>query len=40
VIEGTDWVGYVAGCCTTLAFAPQVLRTLRRRSTRDISTGM
>lgn len=35
-----EWVGYVAGLCTTLAFAPQVVKTLRRRSTGDISTGM
>ena len=35
-----EWVGYVAGLCTTLAFAPQVVKTLRRRSAGDISTGM
>lgn len=35
-----EWVGYVAGLCTTLAFAPQVVKTLRRRSASDISTGM
>ena len=35
-----EWVGYLAGLCTTLAFAPQVVKTLRRRSAADISTGM
>lgn len=35
-----DSVGYVAGICTTAAFLPQVLKTLRSRSTRDISLGM
>ena len=35
-----EWVGYLAGLCTTLAFAPQVLKTLRRRSAGDISTSM
>ena len=35
-----EWVGYVAGLCTTLAFVPQVVKTLRRRSAGDISKGM
>lgn len=35
-----EWVGYVAGLCTTLAFAPQVVKTLRRRSAGDISPSM
>ncbi len=35
-----DIVGYLAGICTTAAFAPQVVKTLRSRSTRDISLGM
>jgi MtN3 and saliva related transmembrane protein len=29
-----------AGCCTTLAFVPQVLKTWRTRHTDDISLGM
>lgn len=33
-------VGLVAGCCTTLAFVPQVLKAWRSRSTRDVSLGM
>jgi len=36
----SDLVGYAAGICTTAAFAPQVVKTLRTRSTRDISLGM
>jgi MtN3 and saliva related transmembrane protein len=35
-----DLVGTVAGALTTLAFVPQVVRTLRTRSTRDISLTM
>lgn len=30
-------VGYVAGFCTTVSFIPQVLRSLQRRSCRDLS---
>ena len=33
-------VGSVAGALTTLAFVPQVVTTLRTRSTRDISLTM
>lgn len=36
----SDGVGYLAGICTTAAFVPQVLKTLRSRSVRDISLGM
>ncbi len=36
----SDLVGFAAGICTTAAFAPQVVKTLRSRSTRDISLGM
>ena len=36
----SDIVGFTAGICTTAAFAPQVVKTLRTRSTRDISLGM
>ena len=35
-----DSIGYAAGICTTAAFLPQVLKTLRSRSARDISLGM
>ena len=36
----TDVVGYAAGFLATVAFVPQVARTLKARSTRDISLGM
>jgi MtN3 and saliva related transmembrane protein len=35
-----DAVGWVAGTLTTVAFVPQVLKTWRTRSTRDISLTM
>lgn len=36
----TTMLGYAAGSMTTLAFVPQVLRTLKTRSARDLSWGM
>lgn len=36
----SDLVGYLAGVITTASFLPQVVKTLRSRSTRDISLGM
>jgi len=33
-------VGLLAGCCTTLAFVPQVVKAWRTRCTRDLSLGM
>ncbi len=36
----TDAVGAVAAALTTLAFLPQVVKTLKTRRTRDISTSM
>ena len=36
----TDWLGSLAGFCTTIAFLPQVLTVWQTRSTRDISLGM
>lgn len=33
-------VGLAAGCCTTLAFVPQVVKAWRTRRTRDLSLGM
>ena len=35
-----DLVGYAAGCLATLAFVPQVTKTFKARSARDISLGM
>ena len=35
-----DGVGFVAGSLTTAAFLPQVIKTFKSRSTRDISLAM
>ena len=35
-----DVVGYTAGFLATAAFVPQVAKTFRERSARDISLGM
>ncbi|MDD9953663.1 MAG: SemiSWEET transporter [Candidatus Woesearchaeota archaeon] len=35
-----ELIGFTAGFCTTLAFVPQVLKTVRTKSTKDISLGM
>ena len=34
-----DWLGSLAGVFTTLAFLPQVIRTWRTGSARDLSLG-
>ena len=39
-IDPATLLGIIAGICTTLAFLPQVLRTWRLRSARDISLTM
>jgi len=36
----TTLIGLVAAFCTTAAFVPQVVRTWKSRSTKDISLGM
>ena len=38
--DSVEAVGLVAGCCTTLAFVPQVVKAWRSRCTRDLSLGM
>lgn len=35
-----DLLGYLAGFLTTLAYLPQVLKTIKHKSTKDISLGM
>lgn len=35
-----NYTGYVAGICSTLAFLPQVIRTWKTKSARDISWGL
>jgi len=39
-MSGVTLLGFAAACCTTIAFVPQVVRTWRTRSTRDISLAM
>lgn len=35
-----DYVGHLAGFCTTISFLPQVIRVWKTRSVDDISLGM
>jgi MtN3 and saliva related transmembrane protein len=35
-----NFLGYIAGILTTLAFLPQALKTFRTKSTKDISLAM
>jgi MtN3 and saliva related transmembrane protein len=35
----TTLIGLIAAFCTTIAFVPQVVRTWKSRSTKDISLG-
>lgn len=39
-MDFTDWVGMAAGALTTVSLVPQVLKTWRSRSAKDISLGM
>jgi MtN3 and saliva related transmembrane protein len=39
-MEATTTLGLVAGTLTTVAFFPQVIKTWRSRSAKDISLGM
>lgn len=39
-MDGVEWLGVVAGILTTVSFVPQVLRTHRTRSARDLSMPM
>ncbi len=36
----TDLLGFLAGCLTTSAFVPQVVKTWKSKSTQDLSLGM
>jgi MtN3 and saliva related transmembrane protein len=35
-----EWVGLVAGSCTMIAFLPQVVKTWKTKSAKDLSLGM
>ncbi|MEM7550327.1 MAG: SemiSWEET transporter [Bacteroidota bacterium] len=39
-MEFNQVIGLIAAFLTTTAFVPQVIRTVRTRSTRDLSLGM
>jgi MtN3 and saliva related transmembrane protein len=39
-MNNTDLLGFLAGCLTTSAFVPQVIKTWKTRSTQDLSLGM
>ncbi len=36
----TDWVGFLAGLLTTIAFLPQAILTWKSRSAHSVSLGM
>ena len=40
IVNRVSIVGFIAGTFTTIAYLAQVLRTLKQRSTKDISLGM
>jgi MtN3 and saliva related transmembrane protein len=40
MFDTTQMIGYFAGILTTAAFLPQVVKTIRDKSTRDISFSM
>jgi MtN3 and saliva related transmembrane protein len=35
-----NWIGYLAGTLTTIAFVPQLIKIVRTKSARDVSLGM
>ncbi len=39
-MESSDLIGMVAGTLTTVSFVPQVIKTWKSRSAKDISFGM
>lgn len=39
-MQSTDLIGYIAAGCTTFAFLPQAIKTLRNRDTHSLSLGM
>ena len=40
IVSHLTLLGLAAAACTTLAFLPQVIKTWRTRSTKDVSLGM
>lgn len=39
-MSATEWLGVVAGCCTTASFAPQAIQVFKTRRVADISLAM
>ena len=39
-VDFMEWVGILAGCCTTASFLPQVVHTWRTKSVEDLSLRM
>jgi len=39
-MDSTTLLGLIGGTLTTSSFVPQVLKAVKTRSTRDVSTGM
>lgn len=39
-MNATEWLGYVAGTISTLTFLPQVIKTWKTKSAKDISIYM
>jgi MtN3 and saliva related transmembrane protein len=40
IMNSTQLLGLVAGACTTIAFLPQVIKTWKSRTAKDLSLGM
>jgi MtN3 and saliva related transmembrane protein len=40
IMDAVTFLGMAAGTLTTISFIPQVIRTWKTRSTKDISAGM
>lgn len=40
MLISTDALGYLAALCTTAAFIPQAVKTIRSKDTRSLSLGM
>ena len=39
-MDNIEYIGFMAGFCTTIAFLPQIIKILRTKSTKDISVLM
>ncbi len=39
-MDATEWLGYIAGTISTLTFLPQVIKTWKTKSAKDISLFM